>query len=494
MRDPLNAILGMARLLAETPLDNEQRGYLAAIEDAADTLLTLVNDLLDLARVEAGQLQLADRDFDLLDFLERLCTMLRPRAEAAGQRLSQRIGEGVPMRVRGDPARLRQVLFNLLGNALKYAGPCTVRLEVTAGSCRDGLYPLCFRVVDEGRGMAAETLARLFEPWARGPEEQAGGPTGSGLGMLLAKRIVEHMGGTLAITSAPGRGTAAEVRLELAAAEPLPTSEKGHGLSGQRLLLVDPHPRTALRNAALLRALGMTVVTTSSLAEAEAGLEQGALPAFIILDRDAAGPDFTGFARRLRARPGGEHVRLVLLSAAGLRGDADIAQAAGYDAYLAKPVSVERLETCLMALADGRPATLLTQHELEPAAAQALTVLVADDNPVNRRLLAILLERLGHRVLEATDGVEALAVLEREAIDLVLLDVQMPVLDGLGTVARIRALRDPAKASVPVVAVTANALPDEVESYLRAGMSACLAKPVDRLALRQLLARCRSVG
>lgn len=494
MRDPLNAVLGMARLLAETPLDAEQRGYVAAIEDAADTLLTLVNDLLDLSRVEAGRLQLADLDFDLADLLDRLLTMLRPRADAAGQTLGLRLGPDVPRRVRGDPARLRQVLLNLLGNALKYAGPCAVRLEVEATPGPAGGHALCFRVTDEGPGMTPETLARLFEPWARGPEERAGGPAGSGLGMLLARRIVERMGGTLAITSAPGRGTCAEVRLELAAAAPVPAGEDARGLAGQRVLLVDPHPRTALRNAALLRTLGMVVETAATLAEAEARLRPDALPAFVVLDRDAAGPDFTGFARRLRELPGGGEVRLVLLSAAGLRGDAETAHAAGYDAYLAKPVPAERLEACLAALAGGRPPTLLTQHELGPAAGRALTVLIADDNPVNLRLLAILLERLGHRVLAAKDGAEALALLAREPVDLVLLDVQMPVLDGLETVARIRALPDPGKASVPVVAVTANALPEEVETYERAGMDACLAKPVDRAALRQVLARCRAVG
>ncbi|RME21081.1 MAG: hypothetical protein D6806_15305, partial [Deltaproteobacteria bacterium] len=182
MRDPLNALLGMARLLAETPLDEEQKGYVAAIADAADTLLTLVNDLLDLSRLEAGQLELASVDFDLPVFLDRLVTMLRPEAQRRGLRLEARVGPGVPARLRGDPARLRQVLLNLAGNAVKYADHGTVRIEVRTEPEAGPVVHLRFRVVDEGPGMSAGTVQRLFEPWTRGVDEAAEGPAGSGLG------------------------------------------------------------------------------------------------------------------------------------------------------------------------------------------------------------------------------------------------------------------------------------------------------------------------
>ncbi|GBD43419.1 Signal transduction histidine-protein kinase BarA [bacterium HR40] len=492
MREPLNAVVGMTRLLAETPLDAEQKGYVAAIGDAAETLLTLVNDLLDLARVEAGRLEFARIDFDLADFLERLVTLLRPTAEAQGARLELALLPGLPARVRADPARLRQILLNLLGNAVKYGGPCTIRLDVAAV----GRGEVEFRVIDHGPGMSQETLARLFEPWRRGPEERAGGPTGSGLGMLLARRLVEAMGGSMTVESREGAGTRVTVRLVLPEAPALPPPATTAAASRLRVLLVDPQPRTRLRDAALLRGFGAEVEAVSDLAEARRLLAGASphLPDIVLLDRDAAGELFTTFGQELRALPGGERIRLVLLSAAGLRGDADRARAAGYDAFLGKPLSARQLEACLVALARGRPPSLLTAHELEAVAGPPLTILVADDNPVNLRLLSVMLGRLGHRVLEASDGQEALALFEREPVDLVLLDVQMPVLDGLATVARIRAHPDPAKAATPVVAVTANALAEDVVAYRRAGMDDCLAKPIDRLALGRVLASCRRSG
>lgn len=496
MREPLNAVLGMARLLAATPLDEEQRGYVAAIEDAAGTLLTLVNDLLDLSRVESGRLEFARIDFDLGAFLDRLVTMLRPAAEARGARLELALADELPRRVRGDPARLRQILLNLLGNAVKYAGPAHIRLEVAhvhSGSGED----VRFIVTDDGPGMSPEVLERLFEPWVRGPEERTGGPQGSGLGMLLARRLVEAMGGTIAVASRRGQGTRAEVCLPLPPAPAVPMPESGAGLAGLRVLLIDPHLRTRMQSGALLRSLGCEVEMATNAAEAHDMLrpgEQSPLPDVVVVDRDAVPDGFEAFARELRARPGGDRIRLVLLSAAGLRGDADRARAAGYDAFLAKPVASPALESCIAALAESRPPALLTSHELTTFGQEPLTVLVADDNPTNLRLLSVLLGRLGHRVLEAADGRQALELFEREKVDLVLLDVQMPVMDGLETAARIRAHPDPGKARTPVVAVTANAMPEDTESCLRAGMDDCLAKPIDRLALGRVLSRCRAVG
>lgn len=496
MRDPLNAVLGMARLLAETPLDEEQKSYVAAIEAAGETLLTLVNDLLDLSRLEAGRLELAAVDFDLEAFLDSLTTMLRPAAERRGLRLEHRLDGSVPTRLRGDPARLRQVLLNLAGNAVKYADRGTVRLEVGAEPAAGATARLRLRILDEGPGMSAETLERLFEPWARGVDEAAPGPSGSGLGMLLARRMIEHMGGSLEVTSAPGRGTCFEVRLVLERGARRPDAPHGAAtLEGLAVLLVDPHRRTRVRNEGLLRGRGLQVNVAGEAAEALTTLSAApALPDIVIVDGDAETRPFGGFARELRRLAGGERLRLVLLSAAGMRGDAERARESGYDAFLPKPVSPEDLEACLLTLAAGRPASLVTRHEIGGAASRPLTVLVADDNPTNLRLLSILLGRLGHRVLEAADGRQALELFENAQVDLVLLDVLMPGLDGLETVARIRAHPDPRRAATPVIAVTANALPEDTRRYRAAGMDDCLAKPIDPGAVRRLLAACPRRG
>jgi CheY-like chemotaxis protein/nitrogen-specific signal transduction histidine kinase len=488
MREPLNGVLGMARLLEDTPLAPDQAAHVAAILEAGEALLTLVNDILDLSRIDAGKLELAPVDLALRPFLDRVVGLVAPRARAKDLALELSIDPAVPETVRADPARLRQVLLNLLGNAVKFTERGRIRLAVTSRRQEDGKALLAFELEDTGIGIEAADLARLFRPW-----EQAKAATGrlyggSGLGLVVARQIVEAMGGGLGCTSRPGEGTTFRLVLPVPVVEGTPVARgPAPALAGAQLLIADPveRSRTQLRDLATM--WGMTVRTAATGREAlqllREAADRGAPFELAILAGRLADPDPVGLAERLRAEPRLAGTRLVLLTPAGLRGDARRAEAAGFAAYLAEPVTAETLMACLRTLRAGTGAGILTRYSLAERRGGPLAILVVDDNALNCRLLAILLERAGHRVVTVGSGEAALERLAAEPFDLVLMDMQMPGLDGLETTRRIRALPDPARAATPVVAVTANAMAGDEGRCREAGMDGYLTKPVDGATL-----------
>ncbi len=479
MREPLNAVLGMGRLLAQTPLAPEQREYLDAVLTAADGLLTLVNDLLDLARLESGRIELAETRFSLRIFLDRLTAPFALRARERGLTFEVRQAEGLPDELLGDPARLRQIVTNLLSNALKYTERGGIRLEVDA---EHKWLRICVR--DTGLGIRPADLVRLFTPWERGVGEARRRAPGSGLGLVIARQLARAMGGDLRLESRVGKGTCAELRIPLRAAPPLAEEvDSESDLNGRRLLLVGFDARERQRLRRLAARWGMSVATATSgsaaLARLRAAAARGTLFDVALVTSELEDLEPGAFARAIRREPALAPMRLVLLAVLGLRGEAGDAWRAGYDAFLAAPAPAETLHACLLRLRSGRPDRLLTAHDLAERASRKLRILVADDNPLNARLLTVLLERAGHTVHCVENGARALEALEAEPFDLVLLDVQMPELDGVETVRRIRALPDPAKARIPVIAVTADVLRADRNRYLAAGMDSCLGKPVD---------------
>jgi CheY-like chemotaxis protein len=489
MREPLNGVLGMARLLKDTPLDGEQAGYLDAILEAGEALLTLVNDVLDLSRIDAGRLELAPVSVALRPFLERVLALVEPRARQKGLTLELAVEPAVPELVRADPARLRQVLLNLLGNAIKFTERGGVRLSAASRRRGDGSALLALELADSGIGMSEPELARLFRPWAQASAATGRLYGGSGLGLVVARRIVEAMGGVLGCTSRPGSGTTFTALLPVALperdAEAAPVAAPA--LAGAQLLIVDPIERTRATMRDLAALWGMTVRTAGSGREALALLaeaaDRGAPFDLALVDGRLDDLEPAALAARLRADPALAATRLVLLAPAGLRGDARRAEAAGFQAYLAKPVTAETLMACLRTLRAGGESGILTRHSLSERRARPLRLLVVDDNALNCRLLAVLLQRAGHVVATVQSGAAALERLAAEPFDLVLMDMQMPELDGLETTRRIRALSDPARAATPVVAVTANAMADDERRCRAAGMDGYLTKPVDGASL-----------
>ncbi len=484
LREPLAALLGQLRELAEEEADAARRERLALCLQAAETLTGLVNDLIDGARAEAGRLRCRPRPFRLDGFLRRLVALVEPRARARGLSFELALDPTLPPVVRGDPGRLRQVLLNLLTNAVKYTERGGVRLLVDR---REG--GLAFTVEDSGRGLPPALRARMTA-FCRGREDEL--IPGAGLGLYIARRLTALMGARLVLEDRPEGGTRAvlEVPLDEDAAPP----EEAATPHGLRALVVGLVPAAAEVVGRALTAAGLQVATAPSLAAARAQAEEaadgGSPPELVAVTAAALDQPLLDFARRLRRHPGLAETRLLLQVTGGLRGDAALAERAGFDAYLAGNPQHLPWPALLARLAPGRPERLLVAHDVAEGPQRPLRVLVVEDDPLNARLLALLLERLGHRPVRVASGEAALARLVADsAFDVVLLDLQLPGMDGLEFVRRLRQLPQPWAAALPVVAVTAAVLPEDRRRCLAAGMAGFVEKPVERAALAAALAR-----
>ena len=494
IREPMNGVIGMARLLRDTPLDTEQRSYLDSALESAETLLTLVNDILDLSRIDAGRLDLAPVDVDLASFLDRLRRQFEPRARERQLELRCELLPGTPPVVRLDPGRLRQILVNLVGNAIKFTTSGHVAVRIGPGAAPQGRVGLVLDVEDSGPGVPAQALRRLFTAFVQAGPETPRLYGGSGLGLMIAQRLTRAMGGRIGVVDRDGEGTLFRVELTLQpGADGRPV---GASLAGGSLLIVDPVARSAEVMAAIATGWGLSVRVAGTGRQALALLAEAADRAapfdMILVDRGLTGPGPELIAAAVRADPRLCHARIGLLVASGMRGDGARALADGFAAYLQKPVAAETLLECLRTLRarpSGGDGGLITVHSLRERRPPSLQLLLADDNPVNCRLATIILERGGHKVDAVADGLHAVEAVRRQHYDLVLLDVQMPVMGGLEAAAHIRALPDPARAATPIVAVTANAMKGDREVCIAAGMNGYLTKPINAAALLEEVGR-----
>jgi CheY-like chemotaxis protein/nitrogen-specific signal transduction histidine kinase len=496
IREPMSGVIGMARLLAETVLDAEQRGYVETIVESAETLLTVVNDILDLSRVDAGRLELEELPLELAAFLGRVEALMRPRATRKGLALAISIDPSLPRALKGDPGRLRQVLINLIGNAVKFTEHGGIEVEATQGRLDDGAPALVIEVRDSGPGIPPAAFARLFTAWSQAGAETTRLHGGSGLGLMIARRLVEAMGGDLVAANRAEGGAHLSLRLPLQpAAAPLGAApDAAVSLAGASLLVVDAQSRPRELLCRLARGWGLVVRAAergeAGLAMLREAADRGAPVDIVVIDAGLPDLDAETLARRIRGTPALAHTALVLLVASGMRGDAARATAAGFDAYLPKPLTATTLLDCLCALRrPGRDGALITVHSMSESRPRPLRVLLVDDNEVNRRLAAIMLERAGHEVVPASDGGRAVEAVAAGSFDVVLMDVQMPVMDGLEATRRIRALADPDRAGVPIVAVTADVMQGADARCLAAGMDGHIGKPFDRARLLSTVER-----
>lgn len=494
IREPMNGMVGMARLLSDTPLDAEQRSFLDSLLESADALLTIVNDVLDLTRIDAGRMELAPVEVDIRAFLDRLSVQLEPRARQRGIAFRCELAAGVPDAACFDPGRLRQILLNLIGNGLKFTTDGHVELHVGLVNAPEDRIGLRFEVEDSGPGIPDAALQRLFSAFG-----QAGPDTprlfgGSGLGLMIAQRLAQAMGSRIEVTSQEGHGSA--FRLDLALPPGAGMRPGTASIAGASLLIVDPVARAGDGMAALAASWGLAVRTARSGRQALALLAEAADRSapfdMALVDRAVTDPAPEALAAAVAADSRLRHARLGLLVASGIRGDAARARAAGFAAYLRKPVAAQTLLEGLRALR-ARPEAgagpPITVHSIKEHRAAPLSLLVADDNPVNARLARAFLERAGHAVDVVADGAAAVEAVGQKLYDVLLLDVQMPVMGGLEATACIRALPDPARAGVPIVAVTANAMRRDREACLAAGMNGYLTKPISAASLTEEIAR-----
>ncbi|MDD5295663.1 MAG: response regulator [Rhodocyclaceae bacterium] len=490
IRTPMNGVVGMTDLLLSTPLDTEQREYANIIRGSADALLTVINDILDLSRVEAGRLELETIDFDLHALVEGAADVLASRAQDKGLEFISHVQAPVPRMVRGDPGRLRQILINLAGNAIKFTHRGEVAIVASLLGTPGGNISLRFEVRDTGIGIPEDKQELLFSPFSQVDSSMTRRFGGTGLGLSICKRLAELMGGTIGVESKDGAGSTFWFTVLLkpaeqeSAAEPLRTTN----LAGCRVLVVDDNDTNRRLLVTLLTSWGCRPEDASGGAEALALMRHAVVKGdpFEVALLDMSMPEMDGEAlgRLIREDHRLESTRCVMLTSAALRGDGERVRQAGFDAYLTKPLKEAHLRRCLSALRGekrepGAAAQLITRHVLEESRQRDLHILLVEDNGTNQKVAVAILQRYGCRVDVAENGQEALDILNRTPYDLVLMDCQMPVMDGLEATRRLRSGAAPVlNPKIPVVAMTANAMEGDRKACVAAGMDGYVSKPV----------------
>ncbi|HYG85155.1 MAG TPA: response regulator [Azospirillum sp.] len=495
IRTPMNGVIGMAGLLLDTGLSEEQRSYAATIRDSAESLLTIINGILDFSKIDAGKMVLEIGEFELVPLVESVVEMLAPRASAKGVELVSFVPPALRGSMRGDATRLRQILINLVGNAVKFTdqGSITILLSLEAGESDRAR--IRFEVRDTGIGIAESDRVRLFSMFSQVDATAARRHGGTGLGLAICKRLTELMGGAIGVDSTPGCGSTFwfTVPLERTA----PPADPAKRWADRRVLVVDD---AAVNREVMLHQLVVFGIDAAAAATAEEALAllTGAVAAghpfeAAILDHRMPGITGPELAAQIRTTTGLEGLRLALASSQHGAPPPTVP----VDAQLPKPIRLEALKACLVRLLDGDVATAEVRPENTGAAPtlapRRCRVLVAEDNPVNQQLTLALLRRAGHVAEAVASGTEAVAAVRAIPYDLVLMDVQMPEMDGLEATRTIRRLPGPA-ACIPIVAMTANAMRGDDALCYAAGMDGYLAKPIDPEHLLATVARSAKRG
>jgi signal transduction histidine kinase/CheY-like chemotaxis protein len=492
IRTPLNGVMGMTDLALDTELTKEQREYLETVKMSADSLLTVINDILDFSKMEAGKVDLDIVDFDLRDSLEATLKTLALRAHEKGLELLCEVAPEVPEAVRGDANRLRQIVVNLIGNAIKFTSEGEVGLYVKALDTKGEQRLLQFTVADTGIGIPAEKQKLIFEAFTQADTSTTRKYGGTGLGLTISTRLVEMMGGKLWVESESGPGTRFHFTAMLGVAGTqamrVGTFAPPEMLRELKVLIVDDN-RT---NRGILEGmLKRWEMKTTSVEGGEEALRQltvardvGDPFGLILIDMHMPTMDGFGLVERIRQNPQLATATIMMLTSAGHRGDAARCQELGVAAYLPKPIRQSELREAIARALGAKEQEglipLITRFSLQGGrdSSAFLNVLLVEDNAVNQRLAARLLEKRGHWVMVAANGLEALTALEKNAFDLVFMDVQMPEMDGIEATAAIRKKERLSGKHQAVIALTAHAMKGDEERCLNAGMDGYLSKPI----------------
>jgi len=502
IRTPMNGVIGMTELLLDTELDPAQRDYTETIRNSAAALLTVINDILDFSKIEAGKLDLESIDMHLRDTIEDVARLLAIQAHSKGLELTVSIDAQVPEHVKGDAARLRQILLNLGGNAVKFTAAGEVSIDVRASALDEHSMLMRCEVRDTGPGIPADRLSTLFRPFSQVDASTTRRFGGTGLGLSIVKRLAQLMEGDAGVLSTPGVGSTFwfTARLGVGVARaPSPCAELA-ALGGLRVLIVDDNATNRRVLAGQLAVCGVEAVSVADGDEALAALDAGARAhrPFDVALLDFHMPDGDGerLGRRIRSEQHLGHTRLVLLTSAGNRGDAQRFAALGFAGYLLKPVTQRELAGCLSLVmsssADSwqqRAQPLVTRHQVRSLrAARSVRVLLAEDNPVNQKVARVMLEKLGTEVEVVANGRDAVEAWRSGRFELIVMDCQMPEMDGYEATREIRRV-EAGRVHIPIIALTANAMKGDDAECRAAGMDDYLAKPLDIERLRDCLER-----
>jgi PAS domain S-box-containing protein len=492
IRTPMNGIIGMAELLADTDLSGEQLEYVRALRSSAEGLMTIINDILDFSKIEAKKLDLESIPFNLRDSLGDILHTLAARAAEKGLELAFEVSPDVPDVVEGDPGRLRQIMVNLVGNAVKFTDAGEVVVSAVPVADVADNQSLHFTVTDTGIGIPPDKLERIFESFTQADASTTRRYGGTGLGLAISARLVNLMGGRIWVESAVGKGSSFHFTVCLGPRKGSPVRkvpEKPEHLEGVRVLVVDDNATNRRILQDMLKGWRMRPATVESGADAldmlvEAG-EKGDPYRLVLLDVNMPGMDGFETSERIGRIRGRDERDVIILTSSGQRGDAARCRELGIAAYLTKPVKQSSLLDAVLTVLgktepEGEEPPLVTRHTLRETR-RPLHILLAEDNPVNLRIAVGLLEKRGHEVCIASTGREVLAALEAEEVrpfDLILMDVQMPEMDGFEATAAIREKEKGTGRHVPIIALTARAMKGDREMCLTAGMDGYVAKPL----------------
>jgi CheY-like chemotaxis protein len=492
IRTPMNGVMGMTDLLLDTELTSGQREYVQIVKSSADALLTVINDILDFSRMEAGKFELDPIDFNPRDAIADTANSLALTAHQKGLELIVDVGATVPDTVRGDPGRLRQILVNLLGNAIKFTSQGEVVLRVTREAATPQDAVLHFSVRDTGIGIPLDRQQSVFEAFTQADGSTTRAYGGTGLGLTISSQLVELMGGHLWVESEAGSGSTFHFTASLArvTAPALAVVPDAVDLRDVPVLIVDDNATNRRVLEAMLIGWRMVPTMVASVPEALIALRvaQESHRPFPLVVTDVQMPDMDGFtlAEAIKKDPATAGAAVVMLTSAGQPGDAVRCRALGVAAYLTKPIRRSELRAAIQLALGGQSAernqpALVTRHSLRDAR-QTGRILLVEDNGVNQLIARRLLEKRGHTVVVANNGREALAILDGAAcvgFGCVLMDVQMPELDGFECTAIIRDREQLMGCHLPIIAMTAHAMTGDEARCLAAGMDAYLSKPID---------------
>jgi PAS domain S-box-containing protein len=487
IRTPMSAVIGLTDLMLETELAPDQRGYMEGVKHSAEALLRILNDILDFSKIEAGRLDFEIIGFDLHRVVESSLKVLGVRAMAKGLELTGEVAPEAPGRLSGDPARLRQILFNIVGNAIKFTDRGEVGIRVGVRSQTDEDVELHFSVRDTGIGIPPDKQQQVFSPFVQADSSTTRQFGGTGLGLTISAQLVDLMRGRMWIESEEGSGST----FHFTARFGIDTASLGDerppdlsDLAGRSVLVVDDNDTNRQLLGRILSRAGLQTTLADSgaaaLAALQAAAQQGDAFALLVLDLQMPGMDGFAVLERIQADPQLSGTRIALLSSGVRPGDAARAREFGVSVHLSKPVGeVELLDAVRQGWNHGPRASVPRPASAQPTGETApLRILVVEDNPVNRLLATRLVEKQNHTVTAATNGREALERLEAETFDCVLMDVQMPVMDGLEATAAIRRKERDTGGFLPVIAMTAHAMAGDLERCLAAGMDGYVTKPV----------------